>query len=277
MNFGISMSVCFAKAREFMKERDLSKAYLNLLNYFTDFASKNNFKIIEIASFPPFDADVLYKIKDEIKKSTAGFEVIYHLPSWEINIGALNSAVRKTAVGETKKLVDLAKELGIKKVSMHPGCYTAMPDVYALLGPQVRAAAQNSVLDIFSYCKNKNLELCIENLPFDEPFFRKPEEFEIFMEKGIGLLVDTAHATTSEVNPVDFVRRFTSKISEVHLVDGFKGKKDTHYALGTGEVNCAEFLDELARIKYKGPVIFELKSEKDLADSIAFLKKQGYF
>lgn len=276
MNYGISISTCFAKAKELMKGRDLRRNYLNLLDYFTTFASKNNFKIIEIVSFPPFDADVLLEIKDDIKGRIANFETSYHLPSWEINICAINPYVRKASIDETKRLIDLAKELGIKKVAMHPGCYASMPDVYALLGQQVKNTAQNSILDIFEYCQGKKIELCIENLPFSEPFFQRPEEFELFIDKGIGMLVDTAHAVTSGIDPVNFIRKFGNKVSEVHLVDGFKGKEDMHYTLGVGEVDIPTFLDELVEIKYGGSVILELKSEKDVLDSLNALKKKGY-
>ncbi len=277
MDYGISMSVCLAKAKELAVGNDLNKTYLNFLDYFTAFASKNGFKTIEIASFPPFDADVLNQIKGEIKEKIKNFETIYHLPSWEINICALNPSVRKASVDETKKLIDLAKYLGIKKVSMHPGCYMAMSDLYVLLGQQVKYVAQKSILDIFEHCKNNGIELCLENLPGNEPFFQKPEEFETIIGKGVSMLVDTAHAVTSNIDPVDFVRKFCSKISEVHLVDGFRGQTDLHHALGTADVNYPAFLDELIKINYKGPIILELKSEKDVHDSLDILKKKGYY
>lgn len=277
MNFGLSMSICFGRAREYGKEKNIGKTYLRLLDYFLNFALKNEIKIIEIGSFPPFDAGVLEKIKSETKRRIEKFKTIYHLPSWEINICAINSGVRKASLQETKKLIKFAKDIGIKRLSLHPGCYTAMPDIYALMTQQVKSIAKETILDIFEKCRNNGLELAIENLPFNEPFFQKPEEFEPFIERGIGMLIDTAHAVTSGVDPIDFVKKFQKKISEVHLVDGFKGKKDIHYALGMGELDYLSFLKELAKIKYKGPIILELKSEKDFFKTLNILKKTKYF
>lgn len=277
MNLGLSISICFEKAGEYAKSVNLLEIYTGMLDFLTKVASENNLKIIEIASVPPFDSNFLGQIKDEIRKRLEKFETLYHLPSWEINICALNPEVRRVSVDETKKLIDLAKELGIKKVSMHPGCYAAMPDTYSMLGQQVRAVAEKTIPEIFGYCVKNDIELCIENLPVTEPFFQRPDEFEPFVEKGIGMLVDTAHAVTAGVDPIDFVRKFGKRISEVHLVDGFRGKQDIHYPIGTGEVNYRAFLDELKRIEYEGPVILELKSEKDVVDSIDVLRKSGFF
>ncbi len=249
---------------------------MDTLEHLTNFASENEFKAIELVSFPPFDAYVLEQITDEIKGKIKKFNASYHLPAWEINIGALNHSIREVSVDETKKLIDLSGNLGIKKVSMHPGSFASFPELYTLLNRQVNLIAQKSVFDIFEYCKNKNIDLTIENLPFGEPLFQKPEDFELFTKKGIGMLLDTAHAVTANVDPMEFIKKFGNRISEIHLVDGFKGQPDIHYALGTGDVNYVAVLDELQRIKYKGPIILEMKSENDVVASLNLLKKKAY-
>ena len=45
---------------------------------------------------------------------------------------------------------------------MHPGYYTSMPDICVLLEREIKNIAQDSIFDIFKYCKNKNIELSIE-------------------------------------------------------------------------------------------------------------------
>lgn len=275
MKYGISTIVGLARLRN-LKEKVLPESYLSLLDYSTWLASKYGFKIIEITPSAPLTADVLSRFKGEIKEKIGKFETICHLPSGEINICALNPQVREASVAETKKLIDLAKEMGIGKVSMHPGCYAAMPDTYALLGQQLRTDAQESIFDIFKHCRSNGLELCLENLPFNEPFFQRPDEFKPFVAKGVGILIDAAHAVTAGVDPNEFISVHRGNISEVHLVDGFKGKMDVHYALGAGELNYSSFLDELKKASYNGPVILELKSEEDLVASLNILTRDGY-
>lgn len=259
-----------------MEEPNLCKVYINLVDYFTKLCVENGFRIIEIGAFPLFDADVLNKMKDDIRQKIAAFDKTYHLPSWEINVCSIHPAIRDAALTETKKQVELASHLGIAKFSMHPGCYAAMPDTYQLLEREVRDIARKSVSDIFEFCRERDLDLSIENLPFNEPFFRRPQEFEGFVSEGMGMLLDTAHSVTSGVDPVDFIKIFGNKISEVHLVDGFKHKRDIHYAIGTGEVKYVEVLDELEKANFDGPIILELKSQDDLFKTMAILKEKGY-
>lgn len=276
LQYGISLSLCQNKIKEFLQEANLSQAYVNTLEYFVDFASANGFKLIELTSFPPLNANALNQIKTGIREKIKHFETICHLPSWENNICALNPDIRKVSIEETKKLIDIASDLGITKISMHPGFFTCMPEIYTLFEEQVKNIARKVIFDILKYCQNKNIQLCLENLPNPEPLFRKPEEFESFVEQGVGLLLDTAHAVTSGVDPIDFIKKFGNKIVEVHLVDGFKGKPDIHYPLGKGEVDYVAVLNQLQKIKSQAPVILELKSEKDTIESLKVLKKKKY-
>jgi len=276
MNIGISFSVCYAEAVELINDKDPCNIYLSLLDYFTGFASNNGFKLIEIISFPPFDSFILNKITAEIKERIENFDTIYHLPSWEINISAINPFVRRVSIEETKRLIDLAEILDIDMVSMHPGCYASMPDIYRFAKEQVRMISRQSIYEIFEYCRGKGIDLCLENLQFNEPFYRKPDEFKPFIEKGIGMLLDTAHAVTSGINPIDFVERYENRVCEVHLVDGFKGKMDKHYPLGTGEVDYVSFLNDLQRRGSNVKIILELKSEQDIITSLDLLQKNRF-
>lgn len=274
MKFGLSMTILFREFNElWQKVERIDKVYLNLVDTLSKFSVEHGFKFIEIDSFGPFNSEVLNIIKDDIKERLKDFdEIVFHLPSWEINISAYEKAVREKSIEETKKNIKIAKYIGAKKLVLHPGSFGSSPYFYALFPEVVRKICKDSVNELISFSKKLGLEVCLENLPFGAPFFRKPDEFDYFIKKGVFLTLDTAHAITAGINPVVFIDRFQKKIKHVHLVDGFKGREDYHYAIGSGELNYTRFLNKLIDIGYEEIIILELMTRDDVIKSMNLLK-----
>lgn len=278
MDFGVSMSLYGGEIVRELKGRDLGEVCLRILDDFIDFALENGFRMIEAGSASLIAADLLFPMAEEIKKKISQFQAVtYHLPSGEINIAALHQGIRREAVEETKKHILLCQEIGIDKVVMHPGCFAAMPKIYLLMERETSEAAKQSTLEIFEYCRARNIELSIENLPRNEPFFQRPAEFEPFIEKGIGMVLDTVHALTSNVESSEFITKFGNRIREVHLTDGFREDPVSHSPVGAGEVNCLAVLKRLEEINYDGRIILEVDSKKALLQSLAYLKEHQVF
>jgi len=274
MNFGISMTILLREFNELWKKVEkIDKLYLDLIDIMIKFSEEHGFKFIEIDSFGPFNSEVFETIKDDIKGKLKIFEgIIFHLPSWEINVSAYEKAVREKSIEETKKTMKIAKYIGVKKVVLHPGSFVSFPDIYASFPEVVREICKKSVNELMSFSKKLNLELCLENLPFGAPFFTRPEEFDYFIKNGAYLTIDTGHSITVGINPVIFIDRFQKKIKHVHFVDGFKGGEDNHYPIGSGELDYKKFLDKLINIDYEEIVILELVSRDDVIKSMNLLK-----
>ncbi len=271
------MCLCLQESQKYPETKTLKEAYLYMLKDFVNFVKKSGFEIIELTSTSVFPADLLLSITDKIKKEISSFkEITYHLPIGEINISAFHQGIRREAIKETKKHIDLAQRIGIDRVVIHPGCFLAMPKIYSLMRKQIKEIAKRSIFEIFDYCKTKNIQLSVENLPRNEPLFQKPEAFEVFGKRGIGICLDTVHSFVSNVNPVDFIKKFGKRIKEVHLTDGVYKYPLSHYPLGSGEVDLPSVLNELEKINYQGPVILEVNSKKDLKESKKYLKSIGY-
>jgi sugar phosphate isomerase/epimerase len=282
--FGVSTSICAGEARSALKEtgslsdEDLVAGYLRLLEDFAGFAAEHRFKLIEIEfGFSLIGADQLIPLQKQLKEIIRPFHTVCcHLPLGEINIAALNPEIRKASIAETMKHIDLCMELGISNLIMHPGSFAAMPDRYLLLAAQTRATAEQSVFELSSYCELKHMELSLENLPCNEPLFQRPDEFEPFVNKGIGLTLDTLHAMTSGVDPLDFISRFGRRITEIHLTDGDAGDPHSDCTIGTGVVDCLRVLRKLEEIEFNGRIILEVLSKKALIESTHFLEENGY-
>jgi len=235
--FGVSTSLCTGEVKKLARgvgrpaAEQLLRGYLSLLDDFARFVLENGFAAIEIEfGFSIIGAELLLPLASELRAIIRPFRTVScHLPLGEVNIAALHSGMRREAIAETKRHVDLCGELAISKLVMHPGCFGATPDRYSLLEKYTRQIAEQSVFEIASYAKKKNMELSIENLHRSEALFREPEEFEPFVRKGIGMTLDTVHAFVSGVNPLDFITRFGRKIPEVHLTDGVESDSYAHY------------------------------------------------
>jgi sugar phosphate isomerase/epimerase len=282
--FGVSTCLCTGQVRELARgverpaQERLIKGYLSLLDDFARFVLENGFDTIEIEfGFSIISAELLFPLLDELKAIIRPFRAVScHLPLGEVNIAALHSTMRREAIAETKRHIDLCGELGISVLVMHPGCFSATPDRYALLEKQTRQIAEQSVFEIADYTKKKNMELSVENLHCGEALFREPGEFEPFVRKGIGLTLDTVHAFVSGVNPLDFITRYGKKIREVHLTDGIAGDSYAHYPVGTGMLDCIAVLRKLDEIGYDGRIILEVNSKDALLQSKKFLRRNGY-
>ena len=128
-------------------------------------ANKEGFELIELYTIPPFDAEILWKIKEKIRRIISPFnDVSYHLPWGEINIAAINPRVRQASISEIKSLIDLVAELNVKKLVMHPGSYTAMPQVYQRMERRIKSLTEKSISEIFNYAKEREISLALENL-----------------------------------------------------------------------------------------------------------------
>ena len=282
--FGVSTSLCTGQVERLARgvgkpaQEQLLRGYLSLLDDFARFVLENGFDTIEIEfGFSIISAELLLPLLGELRAIIRPFcAVSCHLPLGEVNIAALHSTMRREAIAETKRHIDLCGELGISKLVMHPGCFGATPDRYALLEQQTRQIAERSVFEIASCCKKNHMELSVENLHRNEVLFREPEEFESFVRKGIGMTLDTVHAYVSGVNPVDFITRYGKKITEVHLTDGIASDSYAHYPVGTGMVDCIAVLQKLEEIGYDGRIILEVNSQEALIQSKMFLKEKGY-
>jgi sugar phosphate isomerase/epimerase len=256
----------------------LIRGYPSLLDDFARFVLEHGFDTIEIEfGFSIISAELLLLLLGELRAIIRPFRAVScHLPLGEVNIAALHFIMRREAIAETKKHIDLCGELGISKLVMHPGCFGATPDRYALFEKQTRQIAEESVFEIAGYCEKKHMKLSIENMHRNEALFREPEEFEPFVRKGIGITLDTVHAYVSGVNPVDFITRYGKKITEVHLTDGIASDSYAHYPVGTGMVDCIAVLQKLEEIGYDGRIILEVNSHEALIQSKMFLKEKGY-
>jgi sugar phosphate isomerase/epimerase len=134
--------------------------------------------------------------------------------------------------------------------------------------------SMKSLEEIISKTEIDSRKLAIENIEFPFEFTR-----DIVDEYDTGICFDTGHALTKQSGDesvLDFYRQHRDRIVEVHLNDGIDtktpGKYEDHLVIGKGELPVRDFLLELKKDGFKGPLIFELTTE-EVMESLDEIKK----
>ncbi|GLU49211.1 hypothetical protein Nans01_35620 [Nocardiopsis ansamitocini] len=93
--------------------------------------------------------------------------------------------------------------------------------------------------------------------------------------------LDLSHTAMSRSDAMDMARKLGDRLSHVHMADGIGGQNiDEHLIPGRGRQPCAELLEHLAEIDYKGQIVLEVSTRKsdretrltELAEALAFTR-----
>ena len=261
MKLGVSTTIHELKFRNLVYvTKDPQKLFLTYIDLSIDFAKRHGFKLIEVFSLFDNMHEVVPPILEQVKDRIKDFdEISFHAPMRFISLKTM------------KKSILVGKKLGAKKIVIHPDFPPAYPD-----GLESSWSFRNKpkeIVELISFCNEKGLIPCIENMPTEMPKYNKPEEFDFFVKNGGYLTLDTGHAVTVNIDPIAFLDRFGEKVRHIHLQDGFVGKPDKHYAIGNGELDYVKLFDKLQEMKFEDLIMLELISEEQVITSLNRLKK----
>nr|KXH71278.1 MAG: hypothetical protein AM324_08815 [Candidatus Thorarchaeota archaeon SMTZ1-83] len=209
----------------------------------------------------------LAELKDEL-----GLSYTAHLPFWAIEMSSFNDYIRTGSVDSNVHSIRVVEDLEPEAYVLHStGSLAAeycrqgfSPGVDRLVQGYMNAFAMKSVEEIISKSEVNPRKLAIENIEFPFEFTR-----EIVDEFNTSICFDTGHLLTKQCGdePLsDFYRKHRDRITEIHLNDGLAEKNEAggyqdHLALGTGDMPVRDFLLELVKDKFEGPLIFEMPYE----------------
>ncbi len=173
----------------------------------------------------------------------------YYLP-----ISSPFESVRRAAVDELKRCLEIFATLGAKWMNVHPGRQPPLHDW--AFGVERNLQSFNDLLPLAREC---GVGLMIENLP---------KEFNTVSELGdllnplpeVGLHLDIGHANLLvKHNTTDkIVAAYGSRLRHVHLHDNKGGEADLHLPLGTGTVDVAHHVRTLRGCGYDGTITLEV-------------------
>ena len=157
--------------------------------------------------------------------------------------------------------IRLVHELGIPLMIVHPYSLGVYLDERPIDFDEVR--------DLSAYARDHGVSLALENLGV----IGMPGLDRIFdvvgskpAKTGLGVCIDTGHAWRSfhreGIWPVDFFRKFSDIIYEVHLNDN-EGTEDLHLIPGDGTIDWDILSPEIRKLSDNTIICLELKNKDD--------------
>ncbi|MFX0054113.1 MAG: cobamide remodeling phosphodiesterase CbiR [Promethearchaeota archaeon] len=259
---------------------------INLVDIVREVVAIEHIEVIEFTiemehmvpgSITPEIISRLVDLKDEL-----GHSYTIHLPIWSIELASFNPFIRSGGVESICHSIKTAEPLEPEAYVLHSSGSlaaeflrdNASEPMNLLVCGYMTEFSMKSVEEIISKTEIDPRKLAIENVEFPFEFTR-----DIVDEHNTGICFDTGHALTKQSGDesvLDFYRQHRDRIVEVHLNDGIDiktpGKYEDHLVIGKGELPVREFLLELKKDGFKGPLIFELTTE-EVIESLQTIKE----
>jgi sugar phosphate isomerase/epimerase len=220
------------------------------------------FDYVEISMDPPEALpQEVRQLKGKISSvvNRYGIGLMAHMPTF-LSTADLYESLRRASVDETVAALEIASELGISKVVLHPPYVTGLGK---FVPNRVKEYALSSLGEIIEKAERLTLTVCLENLFDGAGAFTTPREFETIWERfpNVNLTLDIGHAFLSGgiENALEFIQAFGKRIRHVHVNDNF-GKEDSHLPLGVGLIDFRRILKELHGSGYDDTMTLEVFS-----------------
>ena len=211
----------------------------------------------------------LAELKDDL-----GHSYTAHLPLWSTEPSSFNNYIRSASVESTVSSINLVNPLEPEIYVYHAtGALGAEfsnlnypANLVHLVCGYMASFAATSIEEILTRSELDPRHLAIENIEFPFDFTR-----DLVDEYDTSICFDTGHLLTrySGDEPiVEFYQEHKDRITELHLHDGSYSEIEgvpvhsDHIALGEGEMPIRDFLMELVKDNFNGPIILELTLEE---------------
>ncbi len=187
--------------------------------------------------------------------------VICHLPTF-VSTADLTDSIRQASVQEMFHSLEVAVELGARKVVLHPGHIGGL-GIYVI--ETALAHANNSLAAIIDRAQTLGLCVCLENMFPRCRAFVEPDDFVDIMHRfpNLKLTLDTGHANIGSKNGkriLEFIAKFGHRIGHLHLSDNF-GERDDHMPLGSGVIDFEKIVRAIKHCGYNDTATLEIFSE----------------
>lgn len=212
-------------------------------------------------------AATMAQIRADIEKAGLGSQLILHAPFNELHPAAIDPKAKALAKERITQAIELARELGIKKLVVHSGY---LPFVYFK-----SYHIEQSAMFWTDLMKDQpeDIMLHIENVLEDEPQMMadlldaiSEREKEMGGHHRYGICLDVGHAACmSQVPVVEWIRTIGARISHCHL----------HNNDGTGDAHGTFDCENAAFDMKEALAAFEKFGASDMTYTIEALKPEA--
>lgn len=208
-----------------------------------------------------------------------GFESSVHAPIWDINLASHIAGFRRVSIEQVKWSMDLARNLGSRLVTLHPGHMPPYPFISSL-----RESGKKNFLDslqtLLDYSAETGVPIGLENLPLGLSFCYTLDELIDYVNsfENLRVTLDVPHAyvigkflqlidkkkaaTPPEDEIAEAIRKLGNRIINIHLHDN-DGSWDQHKVPGEGTINFKPIVEAMKEINYNHLITLEIWGSKD--------------
>jgi len=255
-------------------DKNITNMFFQSTEECLNFAEENSINIVEIVVDPQniftdtrrqgfIDLLNSYSMKKQI-----------HGPFIDVNLCSHNDLISKASTEAYIETAKLCREFNVDLMTVHPGLANFLLESIRDYNRIQLARAINVLLD---FTNKLNLTICLENMPKNTHIMLDQDNIEEILTSiartDLFLTYDTSHFYTNNGDVNLLWERYHKIIRNVHLVENFTTDSDTHPNLGSGKVNFKEILDIINNFGYKGALVIELSSNKNLQESIDYINR----
>ncbi|HID87656.1 MAG TPA: sugar phosphate isomerase/epimerase [Anaerolineae bacterium] len=219
-------------------------------------ASSLDFQGLEIWTEHLWREDHLSELKEQLAQISLRY--FLHAPFMDLNPCSRNPRVAQLSLAEQLEALQLARELGIELVVVHPGHCSSSKDSPAEFWPPLL----ESLEELESEAEKLGITLAVENMePRPKEFMVRPMDFAwLFQEiPGLNLCLDLAHAAAVGEDALNgFVEQLAGRICHVHLSNVGEGK--VHLPLDRGRLPVTPAVSRFL-LEFTGAITLEGAAE----------------
>lgn len=219
-----------------------------------EFIGRHRFDFLDLTIEPPeayYDIIDTKKILSLAKKHR--LDIIGHTP-WNLPISSPYGSVRKAALAEFMKCLDVFDKLKVRQVNVHPFTPSDLSDPQVILDHNI-----GFLKKITKAAKKKNITIMMENT---KSIFNEIEVIAKILEDVplLKLHWDIGHANLGnegeKMTKLAFLN-FSDKIAHMHASDN-NGIEDQHLPLGAGNIDWKFISKLLKEYDYEKTITLEI-------------------
>jgi len=254
--------------------KDITNMFYQSTEECLSFAEEKGINIVEIV-VDPQDIFTDTKRQDFIDLlNSYSMKKQIHGPFIDVNLCSHNDLISKASIEVYIEAAKLCKVFNVDVMTIHPGLANFLLKSIRDYNRLQLASAINVLLD---FTNKLNLTICLENMPKNTHIMLDQDNIEEILNaisrSDLFLTYDTSHFYTNDGDVNLLWERNHKIIRNVHLVENFTTESDTHPNLGSGKVNFKEILNVINSYGYKGALVIELSSNKNLQESIDYINR----
>ena len=245
---------------------------INEIDKYLDLAKKYNLGFEYNEFYNPLLLDNKAKLDETINqyKILGRTNDTLHGVFYDICLDSVDPKIKDVSYLRVKSSMEIAKKLNCKGVIFHTNYITWMKT------KEYRNNWVNVHKEIFLKLIKEypNIDIYVENM-FDLNPYLLGELMLSINNKRIGVCLDIAHASISDVELKEWFRVLGNYIKHIHINDNDR-IVDSHQELGLGNLDFEEAFKYINKLPDDTTILIEISDYEKTVNSINFLKAGGF-